>query len=76
MNTCYFCKGDVEQTTVNHMVSHGDRHVLIKGLQVEKCRQCGELFFDLDASRAVERAIKGDSATVDVIQVPVVLAHA
>ena len=75
MKTCYYCRGNVEAARVNHVAERGGLPIMIRDLAVEKCMQCGEVFFDLEASAQIDDALKGITPPVDSVQVPVYQGH-
>lgn len=41
--TCFFCKGEMEQSTTIHAVELGDKVVVIRHVPCFKCKNCGEV---------------------------------
>lgn len=74
MKTCYYCKGGVEDVAIDYMASRRDKYVLVKHLHVEKCRQCGEIYLDYEASRQIDEALDGASSASEHLSVPIVRA--
>ncbi len=75
MKTCYFCKGIVEPARIDYMAGGKHQYVFIRDLAVEKCTQCGEVYFDPDASQQIDAALQGVSTPVDSYAVPVYQGH-
>lgn len=51
---CIFCKGKLEQTITDYVENAGGHVVLIRDVPCEKCKQCGEVFFDNATVCAIE----------------------
>ena len=43
--TCFFCRGNAEQTTTEYIEKIDNFVVVIKNVPCEKCTQCGEEYF-------------------------------
>lgn len=72
MMTCYFCKGLVERQTIDYMAERRGDYVLVSGLEVEKCTQCGEVYLDVLASERIDNAVSHAAAATAHLDVPVV----
>lgn len=44
--TCFYCKGSLIDTTTTHVVEIGERVIIIRHVPCQKCKQCGEVFFN------------------------------
>ncbi len=67
--TCYFCRGTIEQRTVDVDFRWGKKLKLIRRVPASVCRQCGERYFDADVYKAMEglaRSRRKPSARVAV----------
>lgn len=71
MNTCYFCRGDIERAVVDYMAKDKEGYVLVQGLPVERCKQCHEIYLDPPAARAVEAARKHRIESKTSLVIPV-----
>jgi len=71
MTTCYFCKGLVRPGRVDYMAHRNEQYVLVKGLPVELCSQCGEVYLDDAASRQIDLALSGTSTAEEHLEIPV-----
>ncbi|MBR6259735.1 MAG: YgiT-type zinc finger protein [Oscillospiraceae bacterium] len=46
MDTCFFCKGDMEPALTKFIVDLDDVVVIVKNVPAMVCTQCGEKSFD------------------------------
>ena len=46
MDTCFFCKGDMEPAITKFIVDLDDVVVIVKNVPAMICKQCGEKAFD------------------------------
>ena len=58
MKTCFFCKGDMLESTTIHVVELDNRVLVIKNVPCLKCSQCGEVVYSLKTSRRLEEIVK------------------
>ena len=72
MKTCYFCRGPVKHTRIDHMAKNAGRYALVKDLPVEQCGQCGEVYLDAAASKSIDEAVAKAASTREHLNVPVV----
>ena len=76
MNECFFCKGEVKPVQMDYMAQSAGRYVLLRGLDVERCTQCGEVYLDDHANRVIDEALNAPALiAVAHIDVPVVEAR-
>lgn len=75
MNTCYFCKGPIEETRIDHMAQRRGQYVLVRDLMVERCTQCGEVYLDAAACRRVDAALSAAGGAAECLTVPIVQAR-
>lgn len=71
MQRCFFCKGDMVESTTNYMIDLGDRSIIIKNVPCNDRSQCGEISFSgTTASRldAIVEDLKGAIAEVSVVE--------
>ncbi len=74
VKTCFLCIGPVELAVIDHMVQSNDGYALLKNVAVEKCVQCGEVYFDEAASIEVDHALERARGATEYVEVPVVYA--
>lgn len=43
--TCFYCKGDMENSTNTYMTDLGKCIVIVKNVPCQKCTQCGEIVY-------------------------------
>ena len=72
MKTCYFCKGAIENVTIDYMASRQNEYVLVKDVRAQKCRQCGELYFDYESSKQIDEALEKAPLAEEHLTVPIV----
>ncbi len=58
MNTCHYCKGTLETTTVSRVQEYGGRWFLIENVPALVCRQCGEIYYTPEAHDLVLELVK------------------
>lgn len=58
METCFFCKGIIENDFTNYMVDLDGHFVIIKNVPCHKCRQCGEISFSGKTVTRIEEIIE------------------
>ena len=66
---CFFCKGDLADSTTSHVVTCQNRIIIVKNVPCTRCTQCGETFFDEDVADRLEQIVKGLRAAVTEIAV-------
>lgn len=54
---CFYCKGDLIETTTTYMEDLGKCIVIIKNVPCNKCQQCGEISYSGTVVRQIERII-------------------
>ena len=55
---CFFCKGELENSTTSHVVTLDNCIIIVKNVPCTQCTQCGETFFDDDVADKLERIVK------------------
>ena len=55
--TCFFCKGQKENSTTTDVTDLGTCIVIIRGVPCHKCTQCGEVTFDLVVGERLESIV-------------------
>jgi len=53
--TCYFCRGTIEQRNVDVDFRWGRKLKMIRSVPAGVCRQCGERYFDAGVYKAMEK---------------------
>ena len=53
--TCYFCRGTIEQRNVDVDFRWGRKLKMIRSVPAGVCRQCGERYFDAGVRRRITR---------------------
>ncbi len=53
--TCYFCRGTVEQRNVDVDFRWGKKLKMIRSVPAGVCRQCGERYFHAGVYKAMEK---------------------
>ena len=54
---CVFCKGKVKQDVTDFIESNAHHVIIVKDVPCEKCKQCGETYFDNGIVQALERTL-------------------
>lgn len=57
--TCFFCKGDMVESTTTRVVELGNCIVVIKNVPCLKCDQCGEVFINGEIAARLEQIVAG-----------------
>lgn len=55
--TCFYCKGDMVQSTTTHFAELKNCIVIIKNVPCYKCDQCGETAYTADVAERLEQII-------------------
>ena len=55
--TCFFCKGNLKDSTTNHFVDLNFSMIIIKGVPCRKCDQCGEVVYSGIIVRRIEQIV-------------------
>ncbi len=55
--SCFFCKGDLVESTTKFIVDLGSCVVIVKNVPAMVCKQCGEASFDNDVAKQLERIV-------------------
>ena len=53
--TCFFCKGNCEESTVTHMIDLGRCILIVKNVPCRHCTQCGEVTLSSDTIEELDR---------------------
>lgn len=69
MNKCFFCKGELEEKTTTFMVELDNCIIIIKNVPSKVCKQCGEISYNNEVSKQLERLIKLAKNTITEITV-------
>lgn len=71
MSECIFCRGTVEERTIEH-VHHWQGHLYIfRNVPAEVCTQCGEVFFGPAALKKMDQVVRDKVKTKEHRSVPV-----
>ena len=55
VETCYFCRGTIEQRNIDVDFRWGKKLKMIRSVPAGICRQCGERYFDGGVYKAMEK---------------------
>ncbi len=55
--TCFFCKGDMKESTTIHTVELKNCIVVIKNVPCYKCEQCGEIVINGEVAERIEQIV-------------------
>lgn len=66
---CFFCKGELSDSTTTHVVTFDDCIIIVKNVPCERCNQCGETFFNDDVAERLEHIVNGLRTAVTEIAV-------
>ena len=69
---CYFCKGNLEESTTEYIEKIDNFIVVIENIPCEKCSQCGEAYFSDEVAEKIEKILDSiqqisSSLTITVI---------
>ena len=66
---CFFCKGNMSDGFMTHVVDLGKSVIVVRGVPCEKCDQCGETVFTGTIAKQLENIVDRlkNSFTVIVI---------
>lgn len=69
---CYFCKGNLEESTTEYIEKIDNFIVVIENIPCEKCSQCGEAYFSDKVAEKIEKILDSiqqisSSLTITVI---------
>ena len=56
--TCFFCKGDKENSFTIDVTDLGSCIVIVRGVPCYKCKQCSETTFDLVVGERLEEIVE------------------
>ncbi len=56
--TCFYCKGNMKESTTTYMEDLGSCIVIIKNVPCTKCSQCGEVSYNGTVIRQIEKIIE------------------
>ena len=66
---CFFCKGEMKQTTTSHFVDLKKSMIVVKNVPCWECQKCGEIFFDDEVVKRLDSIIKKVSELMTEIAV-------
>ena len=69
---CYFCKGNLEESTTEYIEKIDNFIVVIENIPCEKCSQCGEAYFSDEVAEKIVKILDSiqqisSSLTITVI---------
>ncbi len=67
--TCFFCKGNMEETTTTHVVEIGESIIIIRHVPCHKCSQCGEVVYSGSVVERLEQITEQLEKTLTEIAV-------
>lgn len=56
--TCFYCKGEMEETTTTHVEEIGECVIIVKRVPCYKCRECGETAYTGSVIKRLEEIIE------------------
>jgi len=71
MDRCYFCRGKVTAKRIEHLHRWGDVLLLVKGLPVEACEECKEVYLTPESLKLLDHLTTKRQAPTEFLQVPV-----
>jgi YgiT-type zinc finger domain-containing protein len=71
MDRCYFCRGPVIETRIEHLHRWEGRIFLITDLLADVCEQCGETYLTPEVLERIDHAVSQSGTATEFIQVPV-----
>ena len=71
MTKCHFCGGKVAPAHVETIRNYGGRIVAFAGIPAEKCRQCGEQYYEEWVVAEMDRLSELDDPPLRELRVPV-----
>lgn len=72
MKRCPFCKGNIKETTVDHLHRWGKEIYLFENVTAEVCSQCGETFFAPEVLELMDNYVKGKLKPDKTVTIPVI----
>lgn len=67
--SCFFCKGDLIDSTTTHVVNFKKCTIIIKNVPCSECTQCGETYFDDEVAEHLEYIVNSLKSVVAEITV-------
>ena len=55
--SCFFCKGNMKNSTTDHVVTLENCIIIIKNVPCEECSQCGETYYSDAVASQLEEII-------------------
>jgi len=71
LSKCYLCGGEMEPRRVTAENWWGDSLALVQGVPALVCRNCGEVYFEADVCRKLDKLRAAPPSALKTIQVPV-----
>jgi len=57
MNTCFMCKGHMENKLTTFMVDVGNCIIIVRNVPSQVCTQCGEVSYTDEVAEQLERIV-------------------
>ena len=57
MNTCFMCKGNLEEKKTTFMVELDNCIIIIKNVPSMVCKQCGEVTYSNEVAKQIEKLV-------------------
>ena len=58
MDKCFFCKGNMTESTSNYMLDLDGHFIIIKNVPCHKCTQCGEVSYSGTTVARIEAIVE------------------
>jgi YgiT-type zinc finger domain-containing protein len=55
--TCFFCKGNLENSTTTHMIELPHCILIVKNVPCHRCDQCGEITLSSDVIEELDKLV-------------------
>jgi len=65
--SCFFCKGDLIDSTTVDVTDFGTCVVVIRGVPCQKCTQCGEIVINIQVGEQLENIVDELKASVSEV---------
>ena len=63
--TCFFCKGNLENSTTTHMIELEHCILIVKNVPCHRCDQCGEITLSSDVMDSLFESAMTEVAVVN-----------
>ena len=62
--TCFFCKGTVENAFSSYTTDFNGCIIAVKNVPSQMCKQCGDVSYNSDVARQLEKIIRQITSSV------------